>query len=208
MTNSKNLGQVTCTSGTLLLMDPGLLPFWSDTEEPTRDPYPGVVKDLEIVGPDAQRAGEQFDRQPHPLYLFDIPDVKGMTRLFADFCVERNMQASCRPLKHRIAHRERVRISLIYNSFARVQYVGIWAVAVKVPANQALTVRGEWMPSGEFERRWRRFIVDVEEGETISEERLDGVMAEHARLLFGDVDSLERQSSTWKPVGETVSFPC
>lgn len=190
----EDLGKLTCSSGTLLLMDPGLLHFWSDAEEPTGDPVAAVVRDLEIVGPDAQRAGEQFDRQPHPLYLFDIPDVEGMARFFADFCVERNLRATCRPLDRRMAHRERVRMSLTDKSLARVQYVGMWAVAVTVPSDRALIVRGERMPSGEFEGRWRRFIMDLEVGESVSEERVEGVMVDTARLLIGDVDSLDRHS--------------
>lgn len=201
MSGFEHLAKVTCPSGALVVLDSGLASYWSNSEEPTRDPFAGVVRDLEIVGPDARRAGEQFGRQLHPLFLFDIPDVNGMTRLFRKFCAERQLQASCRPLKRRVPHRERVRLSLSGRPLALVQYVGMWAAAVTVPCERPLVIRGERMPPGEFEERWRRLIVDVEEGVAFSEERLEGVMVDHARLLLGDADSLDRHSleleTTW-----------
>lgn len=194
MPSSVVLGRVSCPSGTLVMMDPGLLPYWSYCDEPNKDPASVVCRDLEIVGPDASQAGKAFDRQPHPLYLFDIPDTDLMTKFFADFCHERNLQANCRPLERRMAHRERVRLSLTEQPFALVQYVGMWAAAVSVPPDRILTLRGEPMPPGEFEGRWRHLIVEVENGETITEERFSGVMVDNSRLLLGDVDSLERES--------------
>lgn len=183
-----------CPSGTMVLLDPGLLTYWSHSEEPTREPVPVTCRDLEIVGPDARRAGEEFDRQPHPLYLFDIPDVEGMTRFFTDFCAERNLRASCRPLEKRMSHRERVRLSLVDRPQALVQYVGMWAVAISVPSDRALKVHGERMPAGEFEGRLRRVVVEIEVGTPVSEKRINGVMVDHARILFGDVESLEQHS--------------
>ncbi|MBS2033869.1 hypothetical protein JST97_02725 [bacterium] len=177
-----------------MLIDAGLLPYWSDSQEPTQDPVPVECRDLEIVGIDARRAGLEFDRQPHPLYLYDMPDVEGMIRLFSDFCASRNLQASCRPLTHRVSHRQRVNISLEDGPVAIVQYVGMWAVAVRVAPGRAITVLGERMPPGEFNGRWRRFVIEVQEGEKLSEQRLDGVMVDNARLLFGDAGSLALNS--------------
>lgn len=194
MTSLVKLGSFVCSSGTLVLLDPGLLPYWSCSEEPTRAPVQVEFRDLEIIGPDARRAGEEFDRQPHPLYLFDTPDAEEMTKFFAAFCAERNLQASCQPLARRVSHRERVRLSLMDRSHSLVQYVGMWAAAFRVPSDRALTVHGEWMPEGEFEGRWRRIVVEIEAGEVVSEVRLDGVMVDHARILLGDVDGLEHHS--------------
>ena len=190
MASFEDLGRLICPSGTLLLLDPGLLPFWSYGAEPSKDPVPAVCRDLEIVGPDAWRAGEEFDRQDHPLFLYDIPDVEKMTEFFAGFCAERGLQASCRALDRRVPHRERVRLALKIRPFTRVQYVGMWAVAVQgLPSDRSLAMRGERMPPGEFEGRWRRLIVEVEAGEASSEETVDGVMVDCAQLLICDVET-------------------
>lgn len=187
-----NLGFFFCPSGSLLLMDPELLPYWSYAEEPTADPVPVECWDLEIVGPDAWQAGQEFHRQPYPLFLFDIPDVGRMTKIFSEFCAERRLQATCRPLSRRVPHRERLRLSLENRTSTLVQYVGMWAVGVGgLPRDRELRVLGEPMPPGEFEGRWRRLILEVESGEVCSEERLDGVMVDHAQLLFGDADFLD-----------------
>ena len=55
------LGVVTVPSGTLLLVDAGLLGIW----EGTRADIPDTV-DFRIDGPDAEEAGRRFDRAWHP----------------------------------------------------------------------------------------------------------------------------------------------
>ena len=59
------LGEITCRSGELVLMDGGYLGLWSGERSPDEvgqtDDVPAV--DLEVVGPDANAAARSFDRQ-------------------------------------------------------------------------------------------------------------------------------------------------
>lgn len=69
MTDSVPLGEITCPSGELVLMDGGYLGLWSGAGAP--DSKSAV--DFEIVGPDAEAAARSFDRQPGRM-LYDIPE--------------------------------------------------------------------------------------------------------------------------------------
>lgn len=187
MPEFEELGFVTCPSGTLVIMDAGLFPLWSGDQQ-----LPVPLWDLEITGPDARRAGEMFDRQANPIYLFDIPDVDGMSAFFAEFCAERGLRAACKPMANRVPHRERVRLASKLGSFNIVQYAGMWAVALRgVPQTRRWPVCGERMPAGEFEGRWRRIWVQAEPGTSCSQQTLNGVMVDEASLLFADLGALD-----------------
>lgn len=77
MTKIVTLGEVTCPSGELVLMDGGYLGLWSGErapEEQRHDGFPPAV-DFEIVGVDADVAARSFDRQCGRT-LYDIPEIR------------------------------------------------------------------------------------------------------------------------------------
>src|SRR4051812_44575860 len=76
------LGEVTAPSGILLVLDMGLLNLWCHDRPPTMPEgvlgeesaaSANAAGDFRIEEPNAERAGRAYDRQWHPLYLFDIP---------------------------------------------------------------------------------------------------------------------------------------
>ncbi len=77
-----------------MIMDAGLLNLWSHDGAPLMPE--GVLsdeaatasanasEDFRIEGPDAEAAGRAFDRQWHPLFLYDIPGA-GVAAFKASF---------------------------------------------------------------------------------------------------------------------------
>jgi hypothetical protein len=59
------LGEVTCPSGELALMDGGYLGLWSGDRIPddVRQPDVAPAVDFEVIGHDADVAARSFDRQ-------------------------------------------------------------------------------------------------------------------------------------------------
>ena len=79
------LGEITCPSGELVLMDGGYLDLWSGDKSPDDTAEPGTVAaaDFEIAGLHASAAARSFDRQSG-LYLYDIPQ-HGVAKIHASF---------------------------------------------------------------------------------------------------------------------------
>jgi hypothetical protein len=108
MTVEVVLGEVTCPSGQLVIMDGGYLELWSGDRVPDDEDRPAT--DFVIVGPDAEAAADSFDRQPGTR-LYDIPAhaVAEVTATFAGHCREHGHDASLRAFEQQVPHRERVR---------------------------------------------------------------------------------------------------
>src|SRR5262245_29771396 len=123
------MGEVTCPSGTLLVLDMGLLSGWSHDEPHETNPDMGMTGqpfvDLEIVGPDAARAaallgdeadGDEDDEDDgdERIPLYDIP-AAGFDRLakrFAAKAKEAKLDARLEKTKARVPHGERVKRGL------------------------------------------------------------------------------------------------
>ncbi|MFS8197841.1 hypothetical protein ACLVWQ_04050 [Streptomyces sp. CWNU-52B] len=117
------LGEITCPSGELVIVDGGHLGMWSGRRSPALvDPgafgvqEPAVAADVSaatdfvVTGPDADTAAHSFDRQPGRT-LHDIP-ASGVTRLTEQFdahCREHGLDAALEACAERVPHRERVR---------------------------------------------------------------------------------------------------
>lgn len=106
------LGEVTCPSGELVLMDGGYLGLWSGARSPedVREPDAPPAIDFEVVGPDADTAARTFDRQSGRT-LYDIPQhaAQEFTAMFDAHCHAGGYQASLRPSSQQVPHRARVR---------------------------------------------------------------------------------------------------
>lgn len=202
----ERLGEVTCPSGVLLLIDFGLLDLWCHDRRPRvpdglMDPelteHANHAADFRIDGPDAERAGRHWDRQWHPRYVFDIPR-HGLTKFrqsFAAFVAEHQYDATLTRLPERVPHRTRVDLMLEQGRGAGcVFFGGLQAVAIgDVPTNRALPVYGQRMPGDDpaVRERWQWIDLDVRpESATVAREEIGPVAVDRARLMFADADAL------------------
>jgi hypothetical protein len=201
------LGHVTVPSGVVLVIDTGLLHFWSHDRKPVMPEWAADEQtvaaangqvDFRIDGPDAEKAGRLFDRQWNPFYLFDIPPhgVDPIRTSFRKCIEEHGLDARLVQLDRRISHRERIDLMLKTAPAGEVQFQGLWACAVSgVPAGGKLEVFGEHMPEEPYSHRWRSVWLECRPGaEVAHSERAGYVMVEEARLMFADVDAL----GAWK----------
>ncbi len=200
----EHLGEIDVPSGTLIVIDTGLLKFWCHDRPPAMEEGTApdeVVEsannsvDLRIEGKDAQRAGEQFDRQWHPGFLFDIPP-RGLAKVeqnFAECVCQTDLDARLTPLPQKVTHRERVDLALEHGHGAgEVFFQGITAIAfLGLPRDRALPVYGERMPPGSYDDRWRRIWLECQPRAKVARNELVGRAAvDEARLMFADVDAL------------------
>src|SRR6266511_897552 len=97
------LGHIKTTSSTVMLVDFSFLDIWCHDDIPNfpewvfSDPEAteraSNAVDIKITGPDALEAGNLFDRNWHPEYLYDIPQdgIEEIIRLFDSLVKERNL---------------------------------------------------------------------------------------------------------------------
>ncbi len=201
----EELGQVTAPSGTVLVIDTGLLKLWCHDRPPVMPEgaapddvvaSANAATDFRLEGADAERAGRAFDRQWHPLFLYDIPShgVEKVRESFAACVREHGLDARLVPLDQRVSHRRRVDEALTHGGGAgEVQFQGIRAVAVAgVPADRPLAVLGGRMPpDGPDAGRWRCVWLEcLAVGEAARSELAGTVAVDESRLMFADVDAL------------------
>ncbi|MFD1323208.1 hypothetical protein ACFQ4H_19140 [Micromonospora sonneratiae] len=182
------LGEVTCPSGELVLMDGGYLELWSGDRSP--DEVDGTKDlpacDFEIVGPDAEAAARSFGRQSGRM-LYDIPHhgTDEFWRLFDQHCREHTYDASLCPFPRRISHRDRVRRA-ITDGDPDFLITGVPVVPVGgVPTDRPLAVtvvRGEW--------GWSQVRIGLREDVAVATRRLGSIGVDYARFVFADADAL------------------
>ncbi|SCL21210.1 hypothetical protein GA0074692_1117 [Micromonospora pallida] len=185
------LGEVTCPSGDLILMDGGYLGLWSGDRSPeeTRGPDAVAAVDFEVVGRDAETAARSFDHQSG-LYLYDIPQhgVQQVVAKFGEHCRERGLDASLRPYTRQVPHRDRARRALTAGD-PDFLITGVPVVPVgDVPSDRPLRVTAS--PS---EWGWRQIRIELGTATVGSSRRLGSIYVDHARLVFADADAL----SSW-----------
>jgi hypothetical protein len=196
------LGHLTAPSGTVLIIDTGLLNLWSHDRPPV--PPPGVLPqttedlanasvDLLIEGPDALVAGSAFGRQPwSPLHLCDIPQahLTELTTAFDDSVCAHCFNARLRELPNRIPHRTRVDLTLDAAPAGVVQFHGVWAIAAgHLPTTRSLPVWGE--RHSLYNDCWQSVWLEVvPDGAVARSESAGKVMVDRARLMFVDADAL------------------
>ncbi|MEU8112227.1 hypothetical protein [Micromonospora sp. NPDC048947] len=147
------LGEVTCPSGHLVIMDGGYLELWSGDRVPDDEERPAT--DFAIVGPDAEAAADSFDRQTGTR-LYDIPAhaVAEFTATFDEHCREHGHGASLRAFRQQFPHRERVRHAVAAREPGFI-VMGVPVLPIEVPAGRPLRV------TRDAEKRTRRTEIRV-----------------------------------------------
>jgi hypothetical protein len=198
----EHLGSVSSQSGILVVLDTGYLNLWShearpimplgvlDSEEATR--RVNTFVDIEIVGPDAAKAGRLLDMSWHPLYVYDQPpEHPELQKKFNEVVREHRLRANLRVLPDRISHRGRVDLALEQgNGAGEIQFHGIWAsVVAGVPISASMAVIAE--RSSSDNSCWKRVSVECRPDVAATRsEKIGFVAVDYARLLIADVDAL------------------
>lgn len=189
MTVDVVLGEVTCPSGQLVIMDGGYLELWSGAGVPDDEEHPAT--DFAVVGPDAEAAGESFNRQTGTR-LYDIPDhgVAAFAALFDEHCREQGHDAGLRAFEHQVPHRERVRHAVAAREPGFV-VSGVPVLSIDVPARWPLRVTA--VPG---EHSWRSVRVELSRAPVADSWMFWELGINHARIVFADADAL----NSWEHV--------
>lgn len=205
MADIRDLGTVRLTSGSLVVVDFGLLHLWSHDSPPILDAAlvgeavagrANAALDFEIVGRDHFDLAKAIDLAAvKGTFVFDRPSdsvdalAEGVQGL-----VERNgFDAELRQIA-RMPHGDRARVLLDQTpTGAEVQFHGPWAVAAGgLPVGLDLSVRAELMPPGDPDfDRWRSVWVELgNRGDAARSEHIGHVLVDEARLLICDLEML------------------
>ncbi|MEV4516590.1 hypothetical protein AB0K00_47530 [Dactylosporangium sp. NPDC049525] len=190
MTATVELGEITCPSGELVLMDGGYLRLWSGDRPPEQegeaDVPPGV--DYEIVGPDADAAARSFDRQ-WGRTVYDIPrrSAAEFVGLFDEHCREHGHDASLRPFAGQVPHRDRARRAAAAGDPGFIVSGVPVAVVGGVPADRPLRVTAE--PGDDY--GWRHIRIEAGPGPVAHRRELASIGVDHARFVFADAGALD-----------------
>jgi hypothetical protein len=197
---AEHLGELSCPSGIVLILDPGLRPLWRQDRPLDAD----EATDFRIDGVDAERAAQLFDRQWHPRFLYDVPPegVEEVRRSFARLTQQHDFDARLTALPERVTHRARLAQALEQGGAGEVLFQGAWGAAVADAPPGPLPVRGRRMPPGPDAGRWREVRLDCRPGVVARSERVAVVRADAGRLLFADADAF----GAW-PGGEPPAGP-
>lgn len=209
----EDLGTISTSSGEVILIDFGLLRFWSGDDVPVPDEgeagpdrasSANTPVDLRIIGTDPVAAGRATDLAiVRGRFVFDVPSerVEGTRADVAERCRAAGFEVTVEPMP-RMPHRVRVaRLLDDAPDGTEVVYQGGWAVAVRgQPTDRHLPVRGVRMPADGLDSgRWHSVWVEVTPKAPARTEDIGYVLVDEARLAFADPDAL----TTWR-TGESV----
>lgn len=201
---TKVLGKVTAPSGNIMLIDFGLMDLWTHDRPPLIPDGALNEKamssanngaDFTIEGPDALAAGKKFDRQPHPLFLYDIPrhGVEEIKENFDSLIKRAGLQANLVELPARISPLKRAENVISHHDGGGEVFLhGIHAIVVPgIPKGQTLSVEGCLMGEGQFAQNWKNISLVVTPGaEVASSKKIGHVAVDMARLMFCDLDAM------------------
>jgi hypothetical protein len=196
------LGELSCPSGVVLILDPGLRPLWRHDQPLAAD----EATDFRIDGVDAERAARLFDRQWHPRFLYDVPaeGVDEVRRSFARLTQQHDFDARLTALPERVTHRARLAQALEQGGAGEVLFQGAWGAAVGDAPSGRLPVRGRRMPPGPDAGRWREVLLECRPGVVAHSERVALVRAVCGRLLFADADAFGAWRNNEPPAGPAL----
>jgi hypothetical protein len=183
------LGEVTCPSGQLVLMDGGYLGLWSGDRAPEDVRQSDVERavDFEVVGRDADAAARSFDRQSGRT-LYDIPQhaVAEFTALFDGHCRERGYEASLRPFSRQVPHRDRVRRAVAEHDpdflITGVPVIAVGGLPVNRPFPVTATPDGDW--------GWTHIRITISNEPVVGTRPFGRIGVDYARFVFADADAL------------------
>lgn len=191
------LGEVRCPSGTLLVVDIGLLGMWKHTEPPLLDDWeapPETVAvanhavDYRVEGPDAAVAGRLFGQAAG--WLYDrSPDF---VAAFEAEARARGLDARLVAAPARVPHRRRVEHALSNPSrVGVVEFHGISAPCIGgLPTDRSMKLFGTRVGAGVFGDCWQHLELQVKSGVCARTELVGEALVDTARLGFADVEML------------------
>ena len=201
------LGEIHTASGAVLLADPEALAEWCEdlAAFAAMNALAGELVDeydLRIEGADAEKAGQLFDRDWHPLYVHDATN-KGeaeLRRAFEALVSASKLDAKLVRLPERITHPARVAQALVRgNGAGEVSIAGLLAtVATGVPG--PLRVVAVPMPEAEHARRWRWVRVELGPDRPVARSELAGYVTVGSGSMVA-IDPAALQS--WKQLDDT-----
>ncbi|MEU4087706.1 hypothetical protein [Streptomyces aureus] len=200
------LGEITCPSGALVVVDGGHLGLWSGERSPAEiDPVllgiddPAMAAevlssvDFAVVGPDASAAARGFDRQPGAM-LHDIPASRAaeLEATFEEHCRAVGLDARLEVVPGREPHARRARRTAAEGGGSFLMF-GVPVVAVGgVPRDRSLPVLASRVDFGDgVGPRWSEISVRMSEAPAESSMVLGDIGVDWARVLFGDADALD-----------------
>ncbi len=202
-TEQQILGQVTLPSGIMMLVDFGLMDLWTHdrpplipegilSEEALKSANDGA--DFFIDGPHALEVGRRLGRQPHPLYIYDIPrhGVQELKEGFQRLLDEEGFEADLIELFERVPPRTRVNQILAHREgLGEVFFHGVQAVVVSnLPKNRPLPIVAKRMEEEEFAEHWKEVSLILDETAEVATSSLIGhVAVDRARLMFCDMNA-------------------
>ncbi|WP_305783600.1 hypothetical protein [Symbioplanes lichenis] len=174
------LGEITCPSGTLVLLDGGYLGLWSGERAG------GRAVDFEVHGPDAVPAARTFDRGPG-LALYDVPAhwAPGFAAMFRRHCAERGLDATLTAHPRQIPHRDRARRAI---AAGRPDFpmMGVPVVPVgAVPPDRPLPVTATPAEYG-----WLDIVITLSDHTPVARRSHGAIGVDNARLACADADAL------------------
>ncbi|MER7000359.1 hypothetical protein [Streptomyces sp. NPDC000410] len=199
------LGEISCPSGTLVIVDGGHLGLWSGQRSPAEidpallgidDPAMAAevldLVDFAVIGPDAPAAVRSFDRQPGAM-IHDFPASRAaeLGAMFAEHCRAAGLDARLEALPSREPHAQRVRRTAAEGGGSFLMF-GVPVVAVGgVPRDRHLPVLASRVDFVDgVGPRWSEISVRMSDAQAESSVQLGDVGVDWARVLFGDADAL------------------
>lgn len=209
VTQHIRLGDITCPSGDLVIIDGGYLGLWSGDDSPAKVDLDllGVedaataadiraAVDFEIAGPDAAAAAAFLARAQPDQSLYDVPAsaTAAFTGAFARICRDNGLDAALRETD-RVPHRERARRAaapVAGVSAGAFQAFGIPAVAVGgLPTDRPLWVMAAAQSDDELADGWWSAISLVLSEASVASSAIVGTVGvDWARLAFADARAL------------------
>lgn len=185
-----------------MLIDFGLMDLWTHDEPPLLQP--GILSeqdtmlanngaDFAITGPDAEEAGRKFDRQPHPLFLYDIPEngIADLQESFDALVQQQGFNAVLEQLPERVPPLTRARQAIIQGKGGGEVFLhGMQAIAVEnIPTDRTLVVEGRPLEDEKYAGHWRDISLIVSREPVAESKRIGHVAIDMARLMFCDLEA-------------------
>jgi len=196
-----HLGEVTCPSGVVVIVDIGYMDLWSgrhqpvprldDIDDPEDKAKAASRGDYVIAGKDAAAVARLADYSRfHFLYDRSLEGIELIAARIASLAKEHGLDARVEREPHQIPHRERAqRVADLGGGDFSVE--GPWVGAVGALPNRPLTVRGRGHDyGGNVGVRWAEVSIEVSQQPVAASIQIGHVAVDHGMILLGDADAL------------------